>query len=290
MVVVHTVDAFSANNEGGNPAGVVVDADSLNATQMQSIAAAMGLSETAFIQHHPQADRAIRFFTPNAEVGLCGHATIASWHLLMEQGWVEPGHYQMWTQSGMQQIRCENNGRVAMSQNRPTFGPVLSPGPVAASLGISEMQLMDAKALPVQVASTGLHKIFAPIRDLESLMSIEPDLDAIEAISRSVDAIGIYCFTLESLNGGIAQCRNFAPVVGIQEDSATGTSAAATACLLFHHGAVNATEAGDLIFEQGYALHQPSEIQVRLSVEGRNIQEVWVAGRGTTRTRREIQA
>ena len=46
--------------------------------------------------------------------------------------------------------------------------------------------------------------------------------------------------------------------------------------------------AGDLIFEQGYALHQPSEIHVRLAVEGRTIQEVWVAGRGTTRTRREI--
>ena len=288
MIVVHTVDAFTANKSGGNPAGVVLHADSLSEEQMQTIAAKMGLSETAFVQDHETADRAIRFFTPNAEVGLCGHATIASWHLLLEQGLVTPGPYQMWTRSGMQQIHCENNGRVAMSQNQPQFGPTLSPGPVAACLGISETQIMEERILPVQVASTGLHKIFAPIRDLISLKSIEPDLDAIEALSRSVEAIGIYCYTLESMNGGIAQCRNFAPVVGIDEDSATGTSAAATACLLFHHGAVSAHQAGDLIFEQGYALHQPSEIHVRLAVEGRTIQEVWVAGRGTTRTSREI--
>ena len=289
MIAVHQVDAFSAAGQGGNPAGVLVDAEGLGTEQMQAIAAAMGLSETAFVQPHAQADRAVRFFTPTAEVGLCGHATIASWHLLMEKGIVPPGSYRMWTQSGMQQIRCEADGRVAMSQNRPQFGPVLDPEPVAACLGITASQLMDPSHLPVQVASTGLHKIFAPIRDLESLMGIQPDLDAIEALSRSVGAIGVYCYTLESRHGGIAQCRNFAPVVGIKEDSATGTSAAATGCLLYHHGAVDSTQAGDLVFEQGYALGQPSEIQVRLEVEGAEVVQVWVAGRATTRATREVE-
>ena len=289
MTQVHQVDAFSAAGEGGNPAGVVLDADDLSAEQMQAVAAEMGLSETAFVCSHPQAERAVRFFTPTAEVGLCGHATIASWHLLMEQGIVAPGRYRMWTRSGMQQIRCEAGGRVAMSQNRPQFGPVLDPGPVALSLGLDASQFLDAARVPVQVASTGLHKIFAPIRSLEDLMSIQPDLAAIDRLSRSVGAIGIYCYTLESRHGGIAQCRNFAPVVGIEEDSATGTSAAATACLLFHHGVVDSSQAGDLVFEQGYSLGQPSEIQVRLEVEGRGVEQVWVAGSATTRGTREIE-
>ena len=290
MTTVHQVDAFSAMGQGGNPAGVVLDADGLSTNQMQAIAQVMGLSETAFVLSHPEADRTLRFFTPTAEVGLCGHATIASWHLLMEHHRVDPGHYTMWTPSGEQRIHCDTDGRVAMSQNRPQFGPVLDPEPVAKSLGIDATQLVDTARIPVQVASTGLHKIFAPIQSLESLMAIRPDLDAIEALSRSVGAIGVYCYTLDSQHGGIAQCRNFAPVVGIKEDSATGTSAAATACLLFHHGLVDATQASDLVFEQGYALGQPSEIQVRLDVEGKTVERVWVAGRATTRGTREVEA
>jgi len=289
MTTVHHVDAFSAEGKGGNPAGVVLDADGLNTEQMQGIAEVMGLSETAFILSHPEADRAVRFFTPTAEVGLCGHATIASWHLLVEQNHVGPGHYTMWTPSGIQRIHCEASGRVAMSQNRPQFGPVLDPEPVARSLGIDVAQFLDPSHIPVQVASTGLHKIFAPIRSLDSLMAIVPNLEAIEALSRSVGAIGMYCYTLDSQHGGIAHCRNFAPVVGIKEDSATGTSAAATACLLFHHGVVDATQASDLVFEQGYALGQPSEIQVRLEVEGPTVERVWVAGRATTRETRKVE-
>ena len=289
MIVVHRVDAFTARSEGGNPAGVVAAADGLTAPQMQSIASAMGFSETAFVRPHAQADREIRFFTPTAEVGLCGHATIASWHLLMEQGAVSPGRYRMWTRSGPQELRCEASGQVSMSQNRPEFGAILDPAPVARALGLTPSQLLPARRLPVQIASTGLHKIFAPIQDLETLMAIRPDLDAIETISRAAGAIGIYCYTLESRHGGVAQCRNFAPVVGISEDSATGTSAAATACLLYHHGAIHEDQLDDLIFEQGYALKQPSEIRVRLEVRGTQIDRVWVAGRAATRSARELE-
>ena len=154
--------------------------------QMQAIAAKMGLSETAFIQHHETADRAIRFFTPNAEVSLCGHATIASWHLLLEQGLVTPGPYRVDT-SGMRQIHCENDGRVAMT--KPTqFGPTSLPA--CGCLPRNPRDTDHGRAnLPVQVASTGLHK-FSRSRS-HGLKSIEPDLDAIEALSRSVEAIGI---------------------------------------------------------------------------------------------------
>lgn len=289
MVVVHHVDAFTTKSQGGNPAGVVSSAQGLTSEQMQATATALGFSETAFVLPHADADREIRFFTPTAEVGLCGHATIASWHLLMEQGAVGPGRYRMWTRSGMQALKCETSGRVAMSQNQPQFGAVIDPDPVARALGLQTAQLLPASRLPVQVASTGLHKIFAPIRDLESLMAIQPDLEAIEAISRSAGAIGIYCYTLESQQGGIAQCRNFAPVVGISEDSATGTSAAATACLLYHHGVVDDGQVDDLIFEQGYALNQPSEIRVRLEIRGSTIDKVWVAGCATTRATRNLE-
>ncbi|MBT6488421.1 MAG: PhzF family phenazine biosynthesis protein, partial [Deltaproteobacteria bacterium] len=69
----------------------------------------------------------------------------------------------------------------------------------------------------------------------------------------------------------------------IQEDSATGTSAAALSCLLYQYGQVSAAQAGSgLVFEQGYAISQPSEIVVRLGLSNDAISEVWVAGRAQT--------
>jgi PhzF family phenazine biosynthesis protein len=278
---VFTVDAFTRRGRGGNAAAVVLDTDGLDAEAMQAIAAAMGLSETSFVLPSEHADRRVRFFTPNAEVRLCGHATIATWHLLLERGLIEPGGYTMETRAGIQRVTCDPDGVVFMTQNRPEYGDVLPRGPVARSLGLDPGDLVDH--MPVQVASTGLHKIFAPVTTLEALRRIRPDLPAIEDLARSVGAIGIYAFTRETLHGATAHCRNFSPVVGISEDAATGTSAAATACLLVHHRQVDPDEARSLVFEQGFCIDLPSEIRVSISVENDRVESVRVGGRASTR-------
>lgn len=79
MVVVYTLQAFSSElPHWGNEAAVVLNADSLSIGQMQRLATEIWFSETAFISHSRCADFKVRFFTPNNEVDLCGHATIAS--------------------------------------------------------------------------------------------------------------------------------------------------------------------------------------------------------------------
>ena len=82
------VDAFTKQLFAGNPAGVVIDANGLTDAQMQSIAREMNLSETAFILQPTvkDANLQIRWFTVKEEVPLCGHATIASFHVLAEEG------------------------------------------------------------------------------------------------------------------------------------------------------------------------------------------------------------
>ena len=130
-----------------------------------------------------------------------------------------------------------------MTQNPPTFGDVLPAADVAAVLGVAVDDLMDASVMPVQKASTGLHKIFVPMKSLAALQKVVPNLAGIDALSRSVGAIGTYVFSMETVAGGTAYCRNFAPVVGIEEDSATGTSAAALSRLLHKYGLVD--ENGD---------------------------------------------
>jgi len=290
MVDTYTVNAFTRGGRGGNPAGVVLNAAALSEAQMQDIAAQLGMSETAFVVPSTSCDLRVRFFTPNAEVRLCGHATIATWHLLLESGACAAGKYSMETLAGPQSIHCNESGLVTMSQNLPQFGATIAAGPIALVLGIQPDDLLPEQQMPVQIASTGLNKIFAPIRSLEAIARIQPDLVAIDALSREHGAIGIYCFTLESLAGATAHCRNFAPVVGISEDSATGTSAAATACLLVHHNMVKKESRTELSFEQGDAIDQPSQIQVRLELDGSDFRGVFVSGRADTKGQRAIQA
>ena len=97
---VHIVNAFTANGEHGNPAGVILDADELTEGQMLAIARQVGLSETAFVSESDTATKKVRFFASTEEVDLCGHATIAAWSLLKSLGIIANGAYKQETRAG----------------------------------------------------------------------------------------------------------------------------------------------------------------------------------------------
>jgi PhzF family phenazine biosynthesis protein len=100
-IKVYTLNAFAKTDHGGNPAGVVLDPDSLSAHDMQKVAAKVGFSETAFVKKSNSADFKVVFFTPNGEVDLCGHATIATFYLLANKGIVQAGKYTQETKAGV---------------------------------------------------------------------------------------------------------------------------------------------------------------------------------------------
>mgnify|MGYP000119584299 CR=1 FL=1 len=105
--VLYQIDAFTDRLFGGNPAGVVPYADDMTAAQMQALARELNNSETAFISRDasPDYDLHIRYFTPTAEVPVCGHATIGSFHALQEMGLVaEGGTYIDETLSGTLEV------------------------------------------------------------------------------------------------------------------------------------------------------------------------------------------
>lgn len=86
---VYQVDAFTSEPFAGNPAAVVIADGDFKSSWMQSVAAEMNLSETAFVRHISGSRFQIRWFTPGTEVDLCGHATVASAHVLWESGTVD---------------------------------------------------------------------------------------------------------------------------------------------------------------------------------------------------------
>lgn len=276
-IIVATLNAFAREAGGGNPAGVVLDADRLAEASMRDIAAKVGLSETAFVQESATADFKIRFFTPAAEVDLCGHATIAAFSFLFGRRRISPGKHSQETKAGILGVEVQADGTVFMDQTLPVFESAIDRGEVAASLGTGLDSL--APDMPVQIVSTGLRDIIVPVVSLRALAGLEPDLERIAAVSQEHGAVGYHAFSLETRHGSAAHCRNFAPLYGIPEEAATGTSSGALACYLFKHGKISAGRAGGLVFEQGYSLDRPSEILVRLEIANREITGVRVGGK-----------
>lgn len=247
---------------------------------MQEIAAKLAYSETAFPRHLNNQSHQVRFFAPRQEVGLCAHATLAVYHLMLEQASLSPGLFRMETLSGIQTVEIHANGLVVMTQNLPQFGETIPLEDIAPALGLHLSDLNDQ--IPAQVVSTGLRKIFVGVRSEATLQKLKFDIEKVERISKYYSAIGIYVYFLENSKGISAICRNCAPVVGIMEDSATGTSAAALACHLFTNGLIQPISDGEYVFLQGLSIGQPSELKVQLTLKKNEISEVRVAGKSVT--------
>ncbi|MGC6174640.1 PhzF family phenazine biosynthesis protein [Lacrimispora sp. 38-1] len=286
-VKVYKLNSFAKTREGGNAAGVVIDADSLSEKEMGKIAAILGFSETAFIMQSDVADFKVRFFTPKEEVDLCGHATIAAFYTMAYLGVLKPGKYKQETKAGKLGIEIKEDNSVMMNQSVPVFSEIIEKDVLADSLNIDASQI--PADLPAQIVSTGLRDIMIPVKSIEVLNAMRPDMEKIKMISQKYNAVGYHVFTLESLHGANANCRNFAPLYEIPEESATGTSNGALGCYLYLYGKIKSGQESNLVFEQGYSMEKPSEILVSLSVKENEIQEVRVGGSAMNLTLSEIE-
>ena len=270
-----TLNAFAKESGGGNPAGVVLEADHLSDEQMLIIADEIGFSETAFVTKSNTADVRVRFFTPAAEVDLCGHATIAAYFLMGSTGILHPGCYTQETRAGILPVEIRPDGAVFMDQNPPQFLDCVDKAELADSLRISEDSFLPD--LPAQIVSTGLRDILIPIKSIEQLLTIQPDFQKVAEVSRKYGVVGYHLFTLETKGKAAAHCRNFAPLYEIPEEAATGTSSGALACYLSRWGLIS-ENTRELIFEQGYSMGRPSEIRAELTTDGEKIRRVRVGG------------
>ena len=233
------------------------------------------------------ADFKVRFFTPKEEVDLCGHATIAAFYTMAYLGVLKPGKYKQETKAGILGIEIKEDNSVMMNQSVPVFSEIIEKDVLADSLNIDASQI--PADLPAQIVSTGLRDIMIPVKSIEVLNAMRPDMEKIKMISQKYNTVGYHVFALESLYGANASCRNFAPLYEIPEESATGTSNGALGCYLYRYGKINSGQESSLVFEQGYSMGKPSEILVSLSVKENKIQEVRVGGSAMNLTLSEIE-
>ena len=272
----YTLNAFAKTTEGGNPAGVVFDAEKLSNQTKQEIAKQIGFSETAFVEKSDKADFKVTFFTPSGEVDLCGHATIATFFLMLKLNRIQIGKYTQETKAGVLSIEAIKDEIIFMNQNTPEFFETIDKNEIADSLNISPDIISEN--LPVQIVSTGLKDIFIPVKNLKNLFDIQPNFEKVANISKKYGTIGYHIFTLETKNNATAHCRNLAPLYDIPEEAATGTSSGALSCYLFKYGIIKGDQINNLVFEQGYSMNRPSEILAQLKINDEKITEVKVGG------------
>ena len=269
MMRYYIVDAFTDRPFGGNPAGVVLLGDETfpDARLMTQVAAELRYSETAFVRRLSATEYHLRYFTPKAEVELCGHATIATFSLLHSLGIAE-GECRCRTLAG--DLCIEVGERVLMQMSAPRIVKTIADiAPIYRALGINGY----IPSLPVQVAYTGLEDIMIPIQDVVALNALHPDMEAVAALTEKHKAVSFHCFALptqaigQSGNQTItAHVRDFAPLYGIPEESATGTANAALTHYLSTLGVIPAL--GDFSYMQGEAMGRPSSVATRISADG----------------------
>ena len=257
----YIVDAFTDQPFGGNPAGVVLlDGDVFPPEKlMLQIAAELRYSETAFVRRDSEKEFTLRYFTPMAEVELCGHATIASFALIHRKLGVT-GQCLCHAKAG--DIHVEAGPRVLMQMTpSEALKTIEDTEEVYRALGIFDY----TPALPVMIVSTGLPDFMIQVEDVETLSRLPLDMSAISAVTEKHNAVSFHVFAFGN-DGYTAHVRDFGPLYGIPEESATGTANASLTHYLQQNGCIPPT--GDFSFLQGEAMGRPSVVATRVTPDG----------------------
>lgn len=279
------VSSFTANGTGGNPAGVVLDADNLSNEEKLQIAQAVGYSETAFVSKDNEADFKVSFFTVTGEVDFCGHATLAAFSTMYQDGIITEGKYVQRTKAGLLAVTIETNGLVVMDQKLPEYGAQFSCEVISELVGL-DSKVLESTSLPIEVVSTGLADIIVPVPK-GYLDKLQVNEALTSSFCKRHEAIGIHAFELcEKTSKVTASCRNFAPLFGISEESATGSASGALACYLAKH--LPSSNSNSFVFEQGRAMNCISKITASVDSNQQGITKVKVGGFANEIGRRKI--
>ncbi len=274
-VAVKIISAFSIEETGGNPAGVVFNADEFSNQTKQEIATKAGFPETAFISSSVVADYKLDFFTPTRQIPHCGHATIATFAYLKKRGKIKGDRSSKETIDGTRTIVFKN-GQAFMEQKAPSFNvPHEYINEIILSLKLDHNDLVPG-LLPT-IVNTGNSFLIVPVKDQNVLSGIEYNREQIYKLSERLGLIGYYLYTdMPNSNLLDATTRMFAPFYGIEEEAATGMAAGPLAAYLYQMG-----KKKDLFqIEQGRFMKpaSPSLIQVQLVLSGNEITRLFAGG------------
>ncbi|MFF5208068.1 PhzF family phenazine biosynthesis protein [Streptosporangium sp. NPDC000396] len=211
---IYTVDSFTDQFFKGNPAGVCLLDNPVPDPWMQSLAAEMRHSETAFVLGGEGGQPySLRWFTPAVEVALCGHATLATAHVLYSTGSV-PETLEFSTKSGLLSVTRDETGLISMDFPAKALEEVSPPKGLLEALGVE-----------ARWVGKNVWDYLVEVDSEETVRGVSPDFLALEA----VDARGVIVTARASRSDADYVSRFFAPKVGVPEDPVTGSAHCALA-------------------------------------------------------------
>ena len=262
---LYRLSAFSNRPDGGNPAGVWIG-DTLPAPDvMQQIAADVGFSETAFIAPASGPERTVRYYSPEAEVSFCGHATIATGVVLGDAD--GDGTYRLATAVGEVPVTVCTRGGVREASltsvaPRYTTAPDALVREALSALGWKPDDL-DGAIPPARAYAGAWHLVLA-VAESRRLATLDYDFDRLKALMLQDGLTTLQLVWRERAD--VFHSRNPFPVGGVVEDPATGAAAAALGGYLREANLIAAPAA--ILIRQGEAMGRPSRIKVEIPAAG----------------------
>jgi PhzF family phenazine biosynthesis protein len=257
--------AFSTDPTGGNPAGVVLDANGLGDAEMQTVAAEVGYSETAFLAPARDGHVKVRYFSPKAEVAFCGHATIAAAVAHAERH--GPGVLHLHTSTGLVEVTSKVQADGTITATLISVEPkteAISAGDLAALLEALHWTLGDLDAtLPPRIAFAGVWHPILAAANRQRLANLDYDMAALAILMSQRGWTTIDLVYRESAL--IFHARNPFPPGGVVEDPATGAAAAALGGYLRELGLV--APPATVIVHQGRDMGRPSLLTINIPAQ-----------------------
>jgi trans-2,3-dihydro-3-hydroxyanthranilate isomerase len=293
-----TLDVFTSEPFTGNPLAVVLDSEGLDADGMQTIAGEFNLSETVFVSPpsdpHQRAD--IRIFTPKRELPFAGHPTVGTAVLLAlldRKG--EPGAVAFGIREQVGVVPCavevQDGTRGAARFRLPRLPFVWGEGkgsaPCAAGLGLDATEIGFDRHVPSR-HSAGVAYDLVPVRSLDALARAKPQGDAFDRAFGDSDHPAPYVYArVPGAEGLRFRARMFGLGMGIVEDPATGSAAAALAGALMQCEPLGDGE-HDILIEQGVEMGRPSEIALQMVIRDGALVSAEIGGGAVLMSRGEL--
>src|SRR5688572_15158944 len=290
---IFQVDAFTTERFTGNPAGVVLDADSLNDAEMLAIARELNNADTAFVlkPDGPDHDLRVRFFTPRTEASFVGHATVATHFVLSREG-AARGRLRQRQKSGLVDVEVRGEGatrRIAVRQPAPPLGRQLNDRERLAVLDSLALSTGDIDTrCPLRIVGGAGTRLMIGVRSTDQLKQLKPDFSRLTTLSAQLGAAGFFVFSLaHNLPGCLTESRMFCPALGIPEDPVSGNAHGLLGAYLAEQGLLqHAGAMAKFTGAQGHHLNRAGRIDVELEFasqeDGGKLAGVWIVGQAVS--------
>jgi PhzF family phenazine biosynthesis protein len=272
------LDVFADRPGAGNPLAVVLDAAGLDDTAMQAIARWTRLPETTFVfaPMQPGASYAVRMFSPRREVPFAGHPSVGTAHVVLDAGLAAPvdGMLMQEGAAGVLPLRVDGDGATRTIAVRTPRAQVVKVGDPANDAGLrAALAALPSGDLPPALVDGGRRWWLAEVRDEATLRGATPDWEAIGALARASESMGVCAYARTPGQSYDLAVRAFVGAPAAFEDAASGAANATLAAWLASRDALPGCD-GRYIVSQGREVGYDARLQLRVD----DASDVWSGG------------